>query len=420
MSKQDRQGARTTAQLEQEFQFGRSFADAMGLAKKAKDEAQEAKKATEDLDKKLDPTEIFNRLTNNGEEEALYREDGRIYFNGSYIKTGILLAELIKAGVLKSKDGETFYLDLDNGVLKGKFAELNINGKTVDEIAEDKANDAIGELSQEDVFNKLTNNGALKGIYMEDGELYINASFLMSGFINAALIKAGIITSSNGSVKVDLDNNTIEIGGLDATPETLTKLVLDWAGVFGYGKNYSTGVYKQTLEVAPGCQYSASVKQPSAITALDGVPLNISTDGGPLLLGSTRAQTKIHGSSVDISSAVNGVSEYLTPPMVAGTEYRTMERFLGEPVYTKLVDFGASSATTSNWQTNTLAHGVSGISKIIKCQGCISGSKATALPAINGGLVMVWADKINVYLYRETAYTPPSDERLYVQLWYTK
>lgn len=348
MSKQDRQGARTPAQLEQEFQFGKSFAEAMGLAQEAMDEAEEAKKATEDLDKSLDPTEIFNRLTNNGEVEGIYRDEaGNVYINASYIISGIL----------RSADGSTFYLDLDKGILKGKFAEFSISGKTVEDIAQEKANAAesnaintasayaatkanaaesnaiaaaandatnkansalssakdyadgvtvaaLNAQTQTDIFNKLTNNGALKGLYMENGELYINASYLMSGIINAARIKTGVITSSNGSVKVDLDNNTIIIGGLDATPETVTQLALNFEGLFGYGKNYSTGSYKQTLEVVPGCQYSASVKLASVIAALDGVPLNVETDGGTLRLGSTEAETKIYGSTITVLGAM--------------------------------------------------------------------------------------------------------------------
>lgn len=39
--------------------------------------------------------------------------------------------------------------------------------------------------------------------------------------------------------------------------------------------------------------------------------------------------------------------EYLTPPMRLGVEYRTTERYLGVPVYTKVIDFGALPATAS-------------------------------------------------------------------------
>ena len=37
---------------------------------------------------------------------------------------------------------------------------------------------------------------------------------------------------------------------------------------------------------------------------------------------------------------VNGVQEWLNPPMELGVEYKTTERYMGKPVYTKIVDFG--------------------------------------------------------------------------------
>ena len=86
-------------------------------------------------------TDIFNKLTNNGQSQGLFILDGELYINASYLVTGIL----------RSKDGTTFYLDLDKGVLRGKFEELSISGKTVDDIAQEKADaaedNAVGQAS---------------------------------------------------------------------------------------------------------------------------------------------------------------------------------------------------------------------------------------------------------------------------------
>ena len=111
-AKQDRQGVRTASQLEQKYRIGESFAKAFGLVEEAKRTAEEAQKtATEGMT----PDAIFNALTNNGQNQGLYRgEDGELYINASYIKTGELIADLIKSGVLQSGDGRTKF-DLDNG-----------------------------------------------------------------------------------------------------------------------------------------------------------------------------------------------------------------------------------------------------------------------------------------------------------------
>lgn len=54
-------------------------------------------------------------------------------------------------------------------------------------VDEDKAGtiaqDKVNAQTQEDIFNKLTKNGLLQGLYMKDGNLYINASYIKSGKI---------------------------------------------------------------------------------------------------------------------------------------------------------------------------------------------------------------------------------------------
>lgn len=57
---------------------------------------------------------------------------------------------------------------------------------------------------------------------------------------------------------------------------------------------------------------------------------------------------------------VSGVVEWVNPPMVVGTEYRTTERYLGKPVYVKLVNFGALPNAT----TKKVEYGNSGCSPI--------------------------------------------------------
>ena len=64
---------------------------------------------------------------------------------------------------------------------------------------------------------------------------------------------------------------------------------------------------------------------------------------------------------------VNGVTEWINPPMVVGTEYRTTEQWNGKVVYTILVDCGAIS--------NQKAVTVENISQteIFKCEATVGG-----------------------------------------------
>ena len=149
--------------------------------------------------------DIFNKLTKNGLLQGLYMQDDDLYINADYLVTGIL----------RSKNGDTFYLDLDKGVLKGKFQELSISGKTVDTIAQEKANtaesnaksyantaasNAVSAQTQTDIFKKLTNNGALPGLFMRDGQMYINADYLATG----------ILKSKDGTVAINLNDGVVK------------------------------------------------------------------------------------------------------------------------------------------------------------------------------------------------------------------
>lgn len=77
----------------------------------------------------------------------------------------------------------------------------------------DDVNSAITEydtsLGQPEIFNKLTNNGKNKGIYIQDGELYINASYILSGVLAGKLIngKGLNVTDKNGQVTLKIDDD---------------------------------------------------------------------------------------------------------------------------------------------------------------------------------------------------------------------
>lgn len=69
-------------------------------------------------------------------------------------------------------------------------------------------------LTQQYIFDKLTNNGQLQGLYMSGGLLYVNATYLRSGIISGARsywnLDTGIFSMSdaNGVETVHLDGNS--------------------------------------------------------------------------------------------------------------------------------------------------------------------------------------------------------------------
>lgn len=172
-----------------------------------------------------------------------YSNDGGQTYTVAATMDGAILASMITTGILKSDDGTTFYLDLDNGVLKGNFSELKISGSAgaTQDYADQAEADAVSTaasntstaisnydsgLDQAAVFNKLTNNQANQGIYIENGQLYINASMIAAGILTGREINNG-----NGTFKVTeqgaVTAKSGNIGGWNISSSAIYKDVAD-------------------------------------------------------------------------------------------------------------------------------------------------------------------------------------------------
>lgn len=78
-------------------------------------------------------------------------------------------------------------------------------------VAQNAAKQAVDGQTQQDIFNKLTQNGKLQGLYMKDGQLYVNASYLMSGVIDAAVVK--VVNLIAEKLTSTMDSSTLSIDG---------------------------------------------------------------------------------------------------------------------------------------------------------------------------------------------------------------
>lgn len=119
-----------------------------------------------------------------------------------------IVADWIKTGKFEcKKDGKTTFLaDVDTGEVRIVADAFSLSdGKTIQSIAKD----AVGAQTQSDIFNKLTNNGSSSGIYLQNGNLYVNASYIKSG----TLVLGGT-NNANGILSIR-DANNAEIGRWD-------------------------------------------------------------------------------------------------------------------------------------------------------------------------------------------------------------
>lgn len=103
-------------------------------------------------------------------------------------------------------------------------------GKKDNYTNKDEVIDAVDKkLTQEDIFNRLTNNGASQGMFIEDGNVYFNASY----------IATGMLTSQNKNSVYNLVDGTFTITNehSDPAPNVVTKTVLTPDGLEVYTAN---------------------------------------------------------------------------------------------------------------------------------------------------------------------------------------
>lgn len=120
--------------------------------------------AVDNLNKLLTQEEIFNRLTNNGEIQGIYSQDGQLYINFSYGKGGTL-----KLGGVNNENGTLIVLDAKgNEVGKWSGSGLNLKQGTISGTAiflDSNWNDYIvgrtGELGSDEKHEvmKISNTG---------------------------------------------------------------------------------------------------------------------------------------------------------------------------------------------------------------------------------------------------------------------
>ena len=154
--------------------------------------------------------------------------------------------------------------------------------------AADNATGAVEDLDQKMIFNLLTNNGEIQGLFMKDGQIYVNVSYLATG----------VITSADGSVSLDLANNEVTIAtNIDGQEG---KIVLSAYGATFYGLDATTGELQKFLRMWPGYITSDGTDYTSMITTpYLQASLHIQANKR-LLLGNSSADLTLYGKSITI------------------------------------------------------------------------------------------------------------------------
>ena len=107
--------------------------------------------------------------------------------------------------------------------------------------AQDKVDELDDSLTQREVFNRLTNNGATQGIYLSGGLLYINATYIETGTISDRLgrntwnLSTGKLTTNYMTANNINASGTFECG----TVSNLLRIVS--GAIYGYENSTQIG-----------------------------------------------------------------------------------------------------------------------------------------------------------------------------------
>lgn len=150
--------------------------------------------------------------------------------------------------IIRTPSGtETLYADAKTGTVRISADTLKIGGKTVQNIADESTNKLDEKLgSTQEIFNRLTQNGKLQGLYIKNGQLYVNATYILSGTLTL-----GGSNNGNGILKiVDSDGNQtgyIDNAGVHFNKGTFSGDLLAAGGSFS-GSLISSEITGGTIE----------------------------------------------------------------------------------------------------------------------------------------------------------------------------
>lgn len=184
---------------------------------------------------------------------------------GTAIDFQAIYADYVIAGILSDKSGNNYW-NLDTGDFQ-LTSSAKIDEKTVKDYVDDISSDAVTTydktLTQQQIFNRLTNNGQLQGIYQKNGLLYINAEYIDAKTLSAISANLGAITG--GSLNINNKFIVNANGVLTAKGATIDGTITATKGNIGGFDINNTGFTKTTVTTLKKTYTSADVTRVKSI-----------------------------------------------------------------------------------------------------------------------------------------------------------
>ena len=273
---------------------------------------------------------VFNALTDNGKQEGIYMQNGHLYINASYIKSGQISADLINLkniNVTNSSGVSTFAIDNYGNVTLRPNTFVLANGDTIYSVAENKASTAlsnanrytdnalsnldIGKMSKQEIINVLSDNSSNKGLYLSNGNVYMNADYINTGELAGWKVGIKKLSASGTYGGVTLDASTGEIYS-----ETNTGVYVP-----GYGTLYGTRI--RGINLYTGTVHASSVSVNTSVSA--GSVSADSVSASKKVTAGTHIEASGHfysiGTGTDLADlSVRGTKKRILPTKNYGTQ----------------------------------------------------------------------------------------------------
>lgn len=185
--------------------------------------------AVKEYDTSLGQDEVFNKLTNGGEEQGIYIKDKKLYINANYILAGVLAGKFINAKGIKVIDSDnqiTLHID-DNGKVHIAATEFSLKGKAVSEIAKDTASNTATEIATKYATLSVLLSNEFQGIPTDSSGKYTTfptcktTVTVLYGAENVTA-QSNISFSAENGISGSASGATYTVSGLSVDSGTIT------------------------------------------------------------------------------------------------------------------------------------------------------------------------------------------------------
>lgn len=185
--------------------------------------------AVKEYDTSLGQDEVFNKLTNGGEEQGIYIKDKKLYINANYILAGVLAGKFINAKGIKVIDSDnqiTLHID-DSGKVHIAATEFSLKGKAVSEIAKDTASNTATEIATKYATLSVLLSNEFQGIPTDSSGKYTTfptcktTVTVLYGVENVTA-RSNISFSAEKGISGSASGATYTVSGLSVDSGTIT------------------------------------------------------------------------------------------------------------------------------------------------------------------------------------------------------